>query len=140
MLARKAAGWKYLNFVSVQRLAHAVGEYLLLQPETRIGRNGVQSSVCWYELLANQGIAISYDSRQNSYQFAQIFASIFQRYYKQIRTYIIPQAANTPFVSFYTLKFQCVLGIFLTGGDAQPGYSGVKIFNEHGVPISSQET
>ena len=41
MLAKKAAGWKYLNFVSVQRLAHAVGEYLLLQPETRIGRNGV---------------------------------------------------------------------------------------------------
>ena len=87
--AKKGAGWKYLNFVTAQRLAHGIGEYLLLNPETRVGRNGVQSSRMWYELLANQGVAISYDSRQDSYQFAQIFAAVFARYYKQIRAYLV---------------------------------------------------
>ena len=65
--AKKAAGWKYLNFITAQRLAHGIGEYLLLNPESRVGRDGVQSTRMWYEKLANQGVAISYDSRQDSY-------------------------------------------------------------------------
>lgn len=32
-----------------------------------------------------------------------------------------------------------MLGIFLTGADSRSGYSGLKIFNERGVPCSQAE-
>jgi len=43
----------------------------------------------WYECLANQGIVIGYDSRKVSFEIAQVICAVFQRYYKQIRTFFV---------------------------------------------------
>jgi len=44
----------------------------------------------------------------------------------------------TPFVQYFTLKFKCVLGLFVTGANSEDGVTGLKIFNERGGEISTQ--
>jgi len=70
LAAVKAAGWGSLNFVTAQRLAHGIGEYLLRSPEKRIGFDGIASVRSWYETLANNGIVVAYDARESSYELA----------------------------------------------------------------------
>ena len=117
LTAKKGAGWAKFNFLTAQRLAHGIGEWLIRNPEKRVGTEGIQTSRMWYECLANQGIVIGFDSRQSSFEIAQVICSVFQRYYKQIRTFFVSTESNTPFVHFYTLKFKCLLGLFISGAE-----------------------
>ena len=41
LVGKKGAGWKNLNFITIQRLAHGVGEWLIRSPEKRVGIDGI---------------------------------------------------------------------------------------------------
>lgn len=53
LVAKKGAGWARMNFLTAQRLAHGLGEWLIRNPERRVGTDGIQNSRMWYECLAN---------------------------------------------------------------------------------------
>jgi phosphoglucomutase len=77
--------------------------------------------------LANLGIIVGFDSRYESFGMAHIMAAVFKAY--GIRVYCLDRYAVVPFISYFTKKFKCLLGVMVTGRDAPKHYNGVLIFN-----------
>lgn len=75
-------------------------------------------------------IVIAYDSRKNSYAFAQETALVFAA--NNIKAYLFEDIAPTPLLSFSVLELKCVAGIVITSSHNPPEYNGYKIYTEDG--------
>ena len=82
----------------------------------------------------SQGVAIAYDSRHMSPEFAQEAALCLAA--NGIKAYIFETLRPTPELSFAVRHLGCVAGINVTASHNPPEYNGYKVFWEDGAQIT----
>ena len=82
----------------------------------------------------SQGVAIAYDSRHMSPEFAQEAALCLAA--NGIKAYIFENLRPTPELSFAVRHLGCVAGINVTASHNPPEYNGYKVYWEDGAQIT----
>src|SRR5690606_4766246 len=75
-------------------------------------------------------VAIAYDCRHNSKEFAQIVADVFSA--NGIKVFLFSELRPTPELSFAVKYLDCQAGIVLTASHNPPEYNGYKVYWEDG--------
>ena len=112
------AGTNGMNVNTVSRAAAGLAEYLT---ETVKGEKSV---------------AIAYDSRNKSREFAFLSAEIFSS--KGIKAYIFDELAPTPVLSFAVRYLKTSAGVVVTASHNPKEYNGYKVYNEKGCQITEE--
>ena len=90
-------------------------------------------------ILANgglgRGVAISYDCRRMSPEFADCAALCLAA--NGIKAYIYPSLRPTPQQSFTLRELNCIAGIMVTASHNPPEYNGYKVYWEDGAQVTS---
>ncbi len=81
-----------------------------------------------------KGVAIAYDSRNMSPEFAEEAALCLAA--NGIRAYIFPSLRPTPMLSFALRELGCTAGIVVTASHNPPEYNGYKVYWEDGAQIT----
>lgn len=82
----------------------------------------------------HKGVAIAYDSRHYSAEFAQEAASVLNA--NGIETYRFSSLRPTPELSFAVRKLGCIAGIVITASHNPAVYNGYKVYWEDGGQIT----
>ena len=83
---------------------------------------------------ADRGVAIAYDSRRMSPEFADEAALCLNA--NGIKAYIFPSLRPTPELSFALRELKCIAGIVITASHNPPEYNGYKVYWEDGAQIT----
>ncbi len=83
--------------------------------------------------MINKGVALAYDSRHNSEEFAKQTARVLAA--NGIPVHIFNYYRATPELSFAVRYLGCVGGIVITASHNPPQYNGYKVYDEHGVQV-----
>ena len=110
------AGTNRMNIYVVRRATQGLANY--------IAKVGKQS----------QGVAIAYESRHMSPEFAQEAALCLAA--NGIKAYIFESLRPTPELSFAVRHLGCVAGINITASHNPPEYNGYKVYWEDGAQIT----
>ena len=78
----------------------------------------------------NQGVAVAYDSRHFSYEFAQETAGVLCAY--GIRTYLYESLRPVPMLSFAVRELGCAAGVIITASHNPKQYNGYKVYGPTG--------
>jgi phosphoglucomutase len=78
-------------------------------------------------------VAIAYDSRNNSQQFAQTTANVFAG--NGITVYLFPELRPTPLLSFAIRYLKCVSGVVITASHNPKEYNGYKAYWVDGAQL-----
>lgn len=81
----------------------------------------------------SDGVAIAYDSRNNSELFARVAASVLAA--NGIKAYIFDELRPTPELSFALRELHCVAGINITASHNPKEYNGYKAYWEDGAQL-----
>lgn len=81
-------------------------------------------------------IAISYDSRIKSVEFAKKSAAVFAA--NGIKVYIYPQLMPTPCLSYAVRALSCSAGIMVTASHNPSKYNGYKVYDNNGCQITTE--
>ena len=84
---------------------------------------------------ADRGVAIAYDSRRMSKEFADEAALCLNA--NGIKAYIFPTLRPTPELSFALRELHCIAGIVVTASHNPPEYNGYKVYWEDGAQITA---
>ncbi|MBQ7356037.1 MAG: phospho-sugar mutase [Clostridia bacterium] len=84
-----------------------------------------------------RGVAIAYDSRNNSREFAKIAAETLAG--RGIKCYIFTDIRPTPELSFAVLELSCIAGINITASHNPKEYNGYKAYWQDGAQISPEQ-
>ncbi len=87
------------------------------------------------EQAQEKGVAIAFDSRNMSPEFAEEAALCLAA--NGIRAYIFPSLRPTPMLSFALRRLGCTAGIVVTASHNPPEYNGYKVYWEDGAQITS---
>lgn len=79
------------------------------------------------------GVAIGYDNRHNSREFAFDSAAVLARH--GIRSYVFESLRPTPELSFATRFEKCCGGIMITASHNPKQYNGYKLYDEKGCQL-----
>lgn len=82
----------------------------------------------------DKGVAIAYDSRHMSPEFAEEAALCLNA--NGIRTHIFSSLRPTPVLSFAVRELGCIAGIVITASHNPPEYNGYKVYWEDGAQIT----
>lgn len=85
----------------------------------------------------NRGVAIAYDSRNNSREFAKISACVLAG--AGIKSYIFDDIRPTPELSFAVRELGALAGINITASHNPKEYNGYKAYWEDGAQISPEQ-
>ncbi len=85
----------------------------------------------------SRGVAIAYDSRNNSDTFSRRAAEVLSAY--GIKCYIYPALRPTPCLSFALRELGCIAGINITASHNPTEYNGYKAYWEDGAQISPEQ-
>ena len=96
------AGSNCMNIYTVGRVAKAISIYM--------------------QKIGGKKIAISYDSRNMSYEFANLSARIFASY--GIKVYLAKKLMPTPFLSYMVRFYKCDMGVNVTASHNPKDYNG----------------
>lgn len=110
------AGTNRMNIYTVRKATQGLANFIL--------KEGAQ----------NKGIAIAFDSRNMSTEFAQEAACCMAA--NGIKTYIFTSLRPTPMLSFALRKLGCTAGIVITASHNPPEYNGYKVYWEDGAQIT----
>lgn len=110
------AGINRMNKYVVRRATQGLANYILIQGKE------------------DQGVAIAYDSRRMSTQFAKEAALTLCA--NGIKAYIFDSLRPTPELSFAVRHLGCVAGINITASHNPPEYNGYKVYWEDGAQIT----
>ncbi|MBR3735931.1 MAG: phospho-sugar mutase [Lachnospiraceae bacterium] len=110
------AGTNRMNIYTVRKASQGLANYVLKA-------NG-----------ADQGVAIAYDSRRMSPEFADEAALCLAA--NGIKTYVFDALRPTPELSFALRKLGCKAGIVITASHNPPEYNGYKVYWEDGAQIT----
>ncbi len=80
-----------------------------------------------------RGVAIAYDSRNNSHYFAKETACVLAA--NNIPVFIYPTLETTPALSYAIRSLKCLSGVCVTASHNPPEYNGIKIYWEDGSQI-----
>ena len=83
---------------------------------------------------AERGVAIAYDSRRFSYEFALRTALVLNA--NGIRAYLFDDIRPTPLLSFAVRELEAAAGIVITASHNPAGYNGFKVYWEDGGQIT----
>jgi phosphoglucomutase len=108
------AGINRMNEYTVAQAAEAFARYLSKLPEEERQR----------------GVAISYDSRLRSDEFARLSASILAAH--GIPTFLFDALRPVPVLSFTIRHLNCIGGIMVTASHNPAKYNGYKVYGEDG--------
>lgn len=110
------AGTNRMNIYTVRKATQGLANYILTQ--------GKQ----------NQGVAIAYDSRNMSVEFANEAALCLAA--NGIKAYVFESLRPTPQLSYAVRKLGCAAGINITASHNPPEYNGYKVYWEDGAQIT----
>ncbi len=82
----------------------------------------------------SKGVAIAYDSRRMSPEFADTAALCLNA--NGIKSYVFPSLRPTPELSFALRTLGCIAGIVVTASHNPPEYNGYKVYWEDGAQIT----
>ena len=111
------AGTNRMNKYTVGKATQGLANYILEQ--------GTQ----------NKGVAISYDSRIMSKEFALQTALIFCA--NGIKAYLFENLRPVPELSFAVRELKCTAGVMITASHNPPKYNGYKVYWDDGSQIVS---
>jgi phosphoglucomutase len=114
-------GTNRMNVYTVGRATQGLADYLL--------QNHADA--------AERGVAIAYDSRNNSTLFAHEAARVLAA--NGIRVYIFPELRPTPLLSFTVRHLQTRGGIVLTASHNPKEYNGYKVYADTGAQVTPPE-
>lgn len=83
----------------------------------------------------DKGVAIAYDSRRMSPEFADETALCLNA--NGIKAYVFPSLRPTPELSFAVRELGCIAGVVVTASHNPPEYNGYKVYWEDGAQITS---
>ena len=83
---------------------------------------------------AEKGVAIAYDSRRMSPEFADVAALCLNG--NGIKAYVFESLRPTPELSFAVRELHCIAGINITASHNPPEYNGYKVYWEDGAQIT----
>ncbi|MBQ4066258.1 MAG: phospho-sugar mutase [Clostridia bacterium] len=84
-----------------------------------------------------RGVAIAYDSRNNSDVFSKRCAEVLSA--NGIKCYIYPELRPTPCLSFALRELGCIAGINVTASHNPAEYNGYKVYWEDGAQIGPEQ-
>ena len=111
------AGTNRMNIYTVRRATQGLANYIIKQ--------GAQA----------KGVAIAYDSRFMSPQFADEAALCLNA--NGIKAYVFESLRPTPELSFALRTLGCTAGIVVTASHNPPEYNGYKVYWEDGAQITA---
>ena len=85
----------------------------------------------------DRGVAIAYDSRNHSEEFARVSASVLSG--AGIKSYIFNGIRPTPELSFALRELGCIAGINITASHNPKEYNGYKAYWEDGAQIAPEQ-
>lgn len=110
------AGTNRMNIYTVRKTTQGLANYIA----------GVKGQ--------NKGVAIAYDSRRMSPEFAAEAALCLAA--NGIKAYIFESLRPTPELSYAVRKLGCIAGINITASHNPPEYNGYKVYWEDGAQIT----
>ncbi len=116
-----AAGTNRINLYTVRKISIGFAKYVLSLPQNQ----------------KNKSIAIAYDNRAFSVEFAKEVARTFANF--KIQVWLFKELAPTPLLSFAIRFLKTTAGVVITASHNPPQYNGYKIYNESGAQVSSPE-
>ncbi|AJW73609.1 phospho-sugar mutase [Borrelia hermsii] len=108
------AGTYYINTYNIAKASQGIANYIL-------------------EITQNPKVAISYDSRYFSKEFAYNAAEIFAS--NGLKVYIYKHLRSTPQLSYTVRKLDCDLGIMITASHNAKEYNGYKVYWKGGAQV-----
>ncbi len=87
---------------------------------------------------SERGVAIAYDSRNNSRRFAEVAAEVLAG--NGIRVYLFDGVRPTPELSFAVRECGCMAGINITASHNPKEYNGYKAYWEDGAQLSPEHS
>lgn len=113
------AGTNRMNIYTVAKASQGLANYVIKHFE-----------------LNHRSIAVSYDSRIMSKEFAQIASSVFAA--NHIKVYIYSELMPTPCLSYAVRYLHCSAGIMITASHNPAKYNGYKVYGFDGCQITTQ--
>ncbi|MCQ2385354.1 MAG: hypothetical protein MJ078_01570 [Clostridia bacterium] len=86
----------------------------------------------------SRGVAIAYDSRNHSEEFARVSAEVLAA--NGIRSYLFDGVRPTPELSFAVRHLGCIAGINITASHNPKEYNGYKAYWEDGAQLSPEQS
>lgn len=110
------AGTNRMNMYTIRKATQGLANYII-----KLGS-------------AHRGVAIAYDSRRMSPEFAEEAALCLAA--NGIKSYIFESLRPTPELSFAVRELKCIAGINITASHNPPDYNGYKVYWEDGAQIT----
>lgn len=114
-----AMGTNRMNIYTVRRSTKGLADYL--------NANG----------KAQQGVAIAYDTRKYSFEFALETSLVLNQ--NGIKTYLYKTPHSVPQLSFTILQLQCAGGVVITASHNPKEYNGYKVYGEDGGQLAPDD-
>lgn len=111
------AGTNRMNLYTVRRATQGLAKYIISK--------GVQA----------KGVAISFDSRHFSPEFAEAAALTLNA--NGIKAYVFDALRPTPELSYAVRELKCTAGIMVTASHNPPEYNGYKVYWDDGCQITA---
>lgn len=86
--------------------------------------------------VKDAGVAIGYDCRNMSYEFAHRAAGVLNAY--GIKVFIFDGLRPVPMVSFAIRRLKCAAGIMITASHNPPEYNGYKVYGKDGAQLEPE--
>nr|WP_225231310.1 phospho-sugar mutase [Solibacillus faecavium] len=111
------AGTNRMNIYTIRRVAEGLSRY--------ISSNG--------EKAKKRGVAIAYDTRNFSYEFAVETARVLGAH--KITSYVYKEARPTPQLSYTVRELNTFAGVVITASHNPKQYNGFKVYGEDGAQL-----
>ena len=111
------AGTNRMNYYTVRKATQGLANYILKQGGS------------------NHSVAIAYDSRRMSPEFADTAALCLAA--NGIKAYVFESLRPTPELSFALRTLGCISGLVVTASHNPPEYNGYKVYWEDGAQVTS---
>lgn len=110
------AGTNRLNVYTIGGVTQGLADYLLAHKKSNIS------------------VAISYDSRNYSEEFARHAAAVLAE--NGIKSYITSELKPTPYLSFMVRELKCDAGIMITASHNPAKFNGYKVYDATGCQVT----
>lgn len=112
------AGTNRMNRYTVAKASKGLADYILKQAKES----------------AAPSVAIAYDSRRMSTEFADITAAVFNAH--GIKAYVFDSLRPTPELSFALRRLGCIAGVNITASHNPAEYNGYKVYWADGAQVT----
>ena len=113
------AGTNRMNIYTVRKATQGFANYLINEPS----------------IEHTNGVAIAYDPRNMSQEFARETALVFNA--NGIKAYVYTGIRPTPQLSYTVRSLGCAAGVMVTASHNPPEYNGYKVYGADGAQVTS---